>query len=38
MWVLQLYYQLKKKMLEKLRYRNLINNFAFQKARKINFK
>ena len=38
MWVLQLYYQLKKKMLKKLRYRNLINNFAFQKVRKINFK
>ena len=28
----------KKKMLEKLKYKNLISNFASQKTRKIDFK
>ena len=29
---------MKKKMLEELKYKNLISNFASQKARKIDFK
>ena len=29
---------IEREMLEKLKYKNLISNFAFQKARKIDFK